>query len=403
MITNKQSALIEAARRNGRRAVTNAFIMSLAGFLLPVWQLFYTLQLGMSLTQAMVLMASSWIVTGLMNVPTGVWADKFGRLKLFRIGVALNAAAYVPMFFTHTFWALLLASILAGFAVSMLDGSLEANAMDSYERAGLTKTESARFGSSQMTAAYLGRILSGVVGAWLYTQWAFAPLVLDIVILTVVFVQSYMIMEIRAEKPSQLPNWHFMQTMMSLVRAQRILIQFMLVTLLVSVGCESFWAAFQQYLTLRNVPTVQFGVVYAVIAASSALSSWAYRHIHTKLTWMQISLATMVLMTGGMLLSHVIVTGLQYVVAVIIGLGFGLIFPLAYDVIQRNVRSQYRSTITSLRQLVYLCGFGAATIAVGRYADLYGRETMLNIITVQIVVSLAILLGMMVRESAQKS
>lgn len=391
------------ARRNGRNAVVNAFLLSSASFLLPIWQLFYTLQLGFGLTQAMILSASSWIMTAVMNIPTGVWADKYGRLKLFRIGIVLCIIAYVPMFFTKNYVVLLGFSLIAGFAFSMLDGSIEANAMDSYEKAGLPKKESSRFGSSQMTVGYIGRIGSGIVGAWLYSRWAYAPLLLNIVVLAIVFLQSFMIIEIRSEKPSGLRHWKFMKTAFSLVRSQQVLMLFMVITLAVSISCESFWSAFQQYLILREVPTAQFGVMFGVIAAVSAFSAWGYRKIHEHISWLQMSFITILLMTIGVLLSHVRLQGMPYVVAVIIGLGFGLIYPTAYDVVQHNVGSQYRSTVTSIRQFVYLLGYAMSTILIGRYVDVFGRAQMLKIITVQAIVVLSIVGIIMLRQTKENA
>lgn len=391
------------ARRNGRRAILSAFLLSSASLLLPVWQLFYTLQLGLGLTQAMVLMASSWIMTAIMNIPTGVWADKFGRLKLFRTGLLLSMAAYVPMFFTKNYAVLLCFSLLAGFAASMLDGSIEANAMDSYEKAGLPKKESTKFGSSQMAMAYIGRIGSGIVGAWLYGRWPYAPLLMDIIILGIVFLQSFMIVEVRSEKPSDLHSWKFLKSTLKLIRSHQVLTLFMFVTIVVSIVGESFWSAFQQYLLLREVPTGEFGIAFGVIAGASAFAAWGYRKIHEHVHWLGMSFITMACMTAGLLLAHIHAAGMPYVVAVAIGLGFGLIYPTGYDVVQHNVRSQYRSTVTSVRQFAYLLGFAIATILVGLFVDMFGRAQMLRILTVQAFIFLVVIAALGLRQRKLKT
>ncbi len=397
---------VELARRNSKQTVINSFLLSSASFLLPIWQLFYTLQLGMSLTQAMILSSSGWIVTAIANIPTGVWADKFGRVKMFRIGIILCIFANLPMFFTTNYWILLMFSIIAGFATSMLDGSLEANVMDSYDKAGLNKKESSRFGSNQMVATYIGRISSGIAGAMLYSFWFFAPLLADVLILAIVLIQSLFIREVRAEEPSRLPSLHFLKAVFDYVRSSQVLPRFLLITLVVSVGCESFWTAFQQYLQLRDVPTEAFGVVFGIIAAVSAFSSWGYRKIHERFSWIFLSLVTMSLMTTGLFLSHINHPIMPIVVAIIIGLGFGLIYPVSYDVVQHNARSRYRSTVTSARQFIYLGGFATSAVLVGLYTDLFGRGVMLSIITWQallLTLVTAAVLVMMSRSAAIRS
>ena len=387
---------IETARKNARSTIINSFLLSSSSFMLPIWQLFYTQHLGMTLTQSMVLSASSWVVTALLNIPTGVWADKYGRVSMFRIGLALVAIAHIPMFFTQNYAILLGFSIIAGIAGAVIDGSLEANVMDSYEAAGLSKEESGRFGSNQMVATYIARIGAGIVGAWLYVQWAFGPLLADLIILTLALVQSFMIYEMRSEKPSELPHFSFLKKVFSDARQSRVVALLFVFTLLVSIGCESFWAAFQQYLSLRNIPAEAFGILFGIIAATSAFSAWLYRHTSKRWDWRWMTLYTIVFASVGILLAHLTAPFVPVLVACVIGLGFGTIYPVAYDVIQRNVRSQYRATVTSIRQFLYTGGFALATVAVGMYVDSFGRAAMLNILTAQLVAVAVVAFGLIV-------
>lgn len=375
------------ALSNARSTVINSFLGS-NSFLLPIWQIFYTLQLGLTVTQAIIIYVSVWVTSGIANVTTGVWADKFGRLKLYRIGSLGQAACVLPFFFFRDFWVLLGVAILSGIMSSMLDGTLKVNVMDSYDKAGIDKKGFGKFNSNVTVAAYAGRVVSGVIGTWLYTIGAFLPLVMNFVFRVICYFRSFVMTEVRAEQATKKKHTEFIGEVFKYVWETKSVMRYLTIMLLACIASESIWTAFQPYLQFRRLPVEYFGIVIGLISASSALSAYLYRKIHTYFDWQQLYGLVLGLAMTGLFIARVPVVWVAPIVAIMVGFGFGLIGPIGQSVVRESVKSKYRSTVSSIRQLVYMSGYGMVSVTVGLYIDNFGTAKMIDIITIQTIVCL---------------
>ncbi|MBD3280073.1 MFS transporter, partial [Candidatus Dojkabacteria bacterium] len=57
-----------------------------AQFALPVWAFYGTEYLELSFSQVAMLVSLASFVRVILEVPTGSWADRFGRKKIFVVG-----------------------------------------------------------------------------------------------------------------------------------------------------------------------------------------------------------------------------------------------------------------------------------------------------------------------------
>lgn len=382
--------LQKIAQRNARLTILSHGLLSWS-FALPIWQLFYTQQLGLSLTQSMIILAGFSITLAVTSVITGSWADVYGRVKIFRIGVILTVMGIVPFFFIHDFLILLIINCVAGAAYSMTDDSLEANVMDSYDKAGMSKKQFAHFGSNQVTGVYVSRVLSGVIGSWLYVFSPFLPLLGNLVATLLAVIPTFWMKELRAEKVAATNSrMHIAQSLRYVVKRPTVVI-FFIVTLLIALSCEAFWAALQPYFVLRNVPIGWFGLLFTIVATTSAVSAYLYRYVEHKFSWKALSIVIILLNCIGLGLAQFDVPYMPVIVSVIIGFGFGMIWPVAMSFTRKYVASQYRATIGSLRGFIYNLGFAFVTIMIGMYVDNFGTAWALTALEIQSICALILI------------
>ncbi len=88
---------------------------------------FYMRQIGFSYTQIFILVALFEILVFLLEIPTGIFADRFGLKKSVVLGHLISAASCFPVaFFPRAYGVFLLWSVLSALCTTLNSGSVEA-------------------------------------------------------------------------------------------------------------------------------------------------------------------------------------------------------------------------------------------------------------------------------------
>jgi MFS family permease len=134
------------------------------GFLYGVYPLFLRSR-GLSQFEMNSVLATYFAVTFLTDVPTGAFADAFGRRRAFVVGCLLRASAFMLYFFAHRYAVFLAAEAIDGVGTTFCNGAIDAWGVDALDAAGFTGLKDRLFSRiSQFTN--LGFMLSAIVGAW---------------------------------------------------------------------------------------------------------------------------------------------------------------------------------------------------------------------------------------------
>jgi len=121
-----------------RLAVAKA--ASSAFFLYPVYTIFLFSR-GQTMFDIMRLESILAFTVLVCEIPSGVFADKFGRHRAIAFGFLMEFAATVPMIWVEGFISFLPLFILSGISVSLLSGAIEAYLQDAVgERGDLAKS-----------------------------------------------------------------------------------------------------------------------------------------------------------------------------------------------------------------------------------------------------------------------
>jgi len=80
-----------------------------------IWSFYLVQYCGLSLTAAVAWNASITAIGGILDIPTGSWADRFGRKRIVMLGFICRALAALIMIIVPTTFGLMCAALLAGF------------------------------------------------------------------------------------------------------------------------------------------------------------------------------------------------------------------------------------------------------------------------------------------------
>lgn len=291
--------------RNIRLVQLYVGAMHFAPFL-TVWVLYLTDQRGLSLTQVAVMEAFFWGVSMVAEIPTGAFADRFGRKRTFLVGSSVEALGILAFGLAQNFELLLASYVLWATGIAFGTGNAEAFLYDTMAERDLERSYSKQLG--RMHAAM---IASGLVGGALGAGVA-ALTTLQAPILAGVSVYAIaLVLAARMDEPERVSSEQdgagttYARTLANATRlvwrspALRYIILFSVV---VNLGAMTEWILLQPFLAAHDVPVGLFGLVIVPIRlAAIAGSLGGYRYFEL-LGIRQALAGTFIATLGGLLL-----------------------------------------------------------------------------------------------------
>ncbi|MGB3094504.1 MAG: MFS transporter [Microgenomates group bacterium] len=163
---------------NGLPRITKLYLarsfFSALFFTWPIWYGFASEQL--TATQVGLYFSVVYVTQLIGEIPTGIYADKYGRRKSALIGASLLPITPLILYLGHSFEAYLTAAFLYGISGAFLSGSLDSLMYDD------RKVDSTLFRKVSMydvTLFQSGLITSALLGGFLYQLNTFLPFLFE--------------------------------------------------------------------------------------------------------------------------------------------------------------------------------------------------------------------------------
>jgi MFS family permease len=358
--------------------------MSNLAFILPIWILFGTNELDLSVTLTTSLFMTIWLGSAVLELPTGALADRLGRKRIFLIGAALMAGYPLVYALEAAVPAILVVSILAALGSALHSGTLIPLTHDAYKKEGRSDQEYHAFLSNEKTLSFIARGLSGVLGGLLYAANPHAPYIAMFVVYALIFLAGLFVVD-TAARSELTQTKHMGQALRAMTRSTPIV---MVVGCYVGIALvsEAIWTAFQPIFEYDRVGVEAIGLIFSVLALISAAGAYSVRFIMARLGILRIQLlvAMLVCVTALLLISPL---RMLHVAAVVpIAFAFGLtVIPLTAT-IQKYVAVKFHSTALSVVGLLLSGVYGVASIYVGMFIDWLGVATTREVLCAEALI-----------------
>jgi len=337
-------------------------------FWLPIYAVFF-LTRGLDYSAILILYAVDNAFQTVLEIPSGMLADRWGRKPILMIGALIQMAGYVMIAFgNHMFWYVA-AMALHGAALACLSGSDAAFIYDSLLAAGREKEFKQIEGRAYMYNL-IGWGAGGLLGGWLAVKNLSLPYILSALTSFLAFMVLATCVEPPRVKirptPTQLMKdaWGTVRTNRA-VRAMIIFASLIFGFLLVSHKFS------QPYLQKAGVDLGYFGIIYFIWLMGAAVSS-NYSERVEKLIGRRVYYLLLPILVGGVLIYFGFYQNMLGVaLALLYQFVWGSLRPQMNQVINQEVTSSMRATVLSL------VGFGSAfvyilaTPLIGWIADQY--------------------------------
>jgi MFS family permease len=361
---------------NQQPATSNLPLLNIFSFLkmalfpMAIITLFWKDQIGLTLSEILLLQALFSVATVVMEYPSGYLSDRLGYRFSLLLASLLGISGWLTYTLATDFLTVMLAEIQLGVSYAFISGADSALLFETLRSQG--REAEYLHHDGRMTAWAQGGEAAGAIGAGVLYAWL--PL-LPFLLQVAVWVVAWLICRRLQEPAVHLPepvvsHWREIR---EIAGRSLITVPALRWTLLLgaALGLASFFPVWliQPYMQVHGVPLPWFGPVWAAanlsVSLGSTLSARAHFHLGTRgVVWL-----CLLLVAAGYL-------GLAATQAVwgfawyfLLTLMRGLQGPLLRLHLQQRSRRSDRASILSLKSLLFRLGFVAAAPAVGAMAD----------------------------------
>lgn len=355
-----------------------ATFFSMAAFMLPVWIIYGREVLGFSNTQTVITGVLPYGLSFLLEVPTGSWADRFGRARVYQAGTLLYAISMASFIFVPGFYVLALFQIVGALGLAMQSGSSEALVHDSLPEEHKQKLYK-QISGRRTSIMFISRALTVLMGGFLYTKDPRLPFVAATVFNLVGLAVSLRFREVRLEQTTATSSWAHISETFRLMRSKANLAKIVLLLTLFTFCAETLHILYQPYLKSQGVPIEQFGAFYFLVAVGSAAGALVVgrlmhrHHIFSILNVMILGVAFALVLLAFQ--NKWLVYPALIVSAVMFGCG-----QIVKSVsIQEQMTSRHQATALSIASFFMSGAFLLSTIGVGVLLDLFQVMTIVRL------------------------
>ena len=330
---------------------------------MPIIVLFFEKH-GLSLTQIMILQATYSFTVAILEIPSGFFADIYGRRLSLFYGSILTFIGYLIFSFFSGFNEFFIAEILLGIGGSLISGADSALIYDTLlqlkKDEDYTKVEGKNYGIGNVSEG-----IAGVIGGFL----AITSLDLPVYIQTFVLFFSIPISYSLVEPESSYKLAKSIKSIWLVVKEtffeKNKLKWYIIYSSSMGIGTLSIAWFVQPFLIEIETPLFYYGIIWAGLNIITGITSYYSYLFKNKNLLIYISF---VMVISFILLGYNIsMYGLIFIV--FIYLIRGIITPTLRNLININSTSERRATVLSLRSFIIRISFAIIATILGYITD----------------------------------
>ena len=330
---------------------------------MPIIVLFFEKH-GLSLTQIMILQATYSFTVAILEIPSGFFADIYGRRLSLFYGSILTFIGYLIFSFFSGFNEFFIAEILLGIGGSLISGADSALIYDTLlqlkKDEDYTKVEGKNYGIGNVSEG-----IAGVIGGFL----AITSLDLPVYIQTFVLFFSIPISYSLVEPESSYKLAKSIKSIWLVVKEtffeENKLKWYIIYSSSMGIGTLSIAWFVQPFLIEIETPLFYYGIIWAglnIITGTTSYYSYLFKH-KDLLIYISLIMVISFILLG----YNISMYGLIFIV--FIYLIRGIITPTLRNLININSTSERRATVLSLRSFIIRISFAIIAPILGYITD----------------------------------
>ena len=333
--------------------------------LMPIIVLFFEKH-GLSLTQIMILQATYSFTVALFEIPSGFFADIYGRRLSLFFGSILTFLGYLIFSFYSGFNEFFIAEIFLGIGGSLISGADSALIYDTLlelkKDEDYTKIEGKNYGIGNVSEG-----LAGILGGFLAVSSLELPVYIQTFVLFFSIPLSYSLVEPKSSYKLAKSFKSILLVVKETFFQKNRLKWYILYSSAMGIGTLSIAWFVQPFLMEIDTPLIYYGIIWASLNIITGITSY-YSYIFDKgkvLIYISLSMLISFILLG----FNISIYGFIFIV--LIYFLRGIITPNLRNLININSTSERRATVLSLRSFVIRISFALIAPILGYITDVY--------------------------------
>lgn len=386
---------LTAMNRNVRLLRVYVTSLMLTPFL-AVWVVYLTDFRELTLTQVAIMEAFFWAVSMLAEIPSGAFADRFGRKSTFLVGVTLEGIGVFSFGLASNFELLTASYVLWASGIAFGSGNAQAFLYETMKAGGRAEgyaKQQGRLQAIMMTSSMVGAASGAFVAAWLDLQ---APVLLGAAFYVVAFVVALRLDEPPRDEEQLAAASSYLATLRAaaeFLRSHAPVRFVILFSIATGVASMTEWLLMQPFLASHNVPIGLFGLIAIPVRLSSVLGALGGAQIVEWLGIRRTVVSSFVLTLGGLVTLATVdhVGALFGVMAIAVAGAFRQ--PAVWAYINDRTSSSMRATVLSVTPFGMSASFALLFPFIGLASDegiRLGFAVLLGVVTAAAGLSLVL-------------
>lgn len=343
-----------------------------------LWMI-YLFTRGFSLVELGILEGVFHLTTFIMEIPTGIVADLWGRRFSRLLGRIIFLTSLGIMFWSYSFTLQLIGFVITAIGYNLESGAGEALLYDSMKELGIEKEYKKTAGYNNLIFE-AGGILSFLIGGYFavhmgYT-WVFIPSMF-ICIVSIFLTYSMYEPSLTKHEQTRLRKMGWIKAMLvqtkeslKVVKERPKIAFLILFSELIFMFLTSLFFYLQTYWKSNGWNEFQIGIVLAATAVMSAISGLKGNNIEKKIGEKGILLFAPLLLLAA--LWGIALTSFAPYFFIITGLIDGLLYVAVQDYINKMIPSERRATVLSFQSMTFSLYMIIFFPVIGFFGDRFG-------------------------------
>ena len=369
-----------------KNIINNYIFIFLSNLNLPhgLWMIYLAIK-GMSLVQLGILEGIFHITSFLMEVPTGIIADVYGRKTSRLIGRILFLISLLLLFIANSFYFFALSFVFTALSYNLESGAGDALIYDSLKELN-KESDYMKINGKQEVSYQLASVVSLILGGYLATLNYDYIFYVSLFVASIAIIQSLSFQEPKYEKeevnsnnPIVLMKEQLYGSVKAIKENKKIGLFIIFTQIILAFGTTLFFYL-QNYLKANNHNEFFIGTFLAISSIFEAFASVNAHRVEKIFKEKGILLIMPFISVGCMWL--IALTPYPYIFYILMMIIESFIFVAMGDYINKLIPSNNRATILSLSSMVFSFIMIIIFPLVGKIGDLFSLNTAFIVLAV---------------------